>query len=353
MNLIPHSRPSIGREEKQAALRVLNSGFIAQGPRVEEFEHRLARSVNRKYGIAVSSGTAALALALKGLGIGEGKDVLVPSYTCAALLHALDFSGARAAVADIDPEDMNLCADSARKHRTRRTATIIVPHLFGRAADMKALAKLGLPILEDGTQALGAICFGKPVGSFGEASVFSFYATKMITTGEGGMIVTDSSKLAARLRDMRDYDKKNNYRFRMNFKMTDLAAALGIEQLKKLPEFIRKRRTIAEEYNQAGISEDNDKSFLLPVTSKERDHVYFRYVVRVSGGAAALIRSLNKKGIEAKSPIFKPLHRYLRLPLLYYPETERALQKAVSIPIFPGLSRPGIHSIANTLKATF
>ncbi len=333
LKLIPHSRPSIGREEKRAALRVLDSGFLAQGACVDEFEHRFARSVKRKYGVAVSSGTAALALALKALGMGDGKDVLVPSYTCAALLHALDFNGAHAVVADINPEDMNLCADSARKYRTRRTTAMIVPHLFGRAADMKALARLGLPILEDGTQALGAACFNKPVGSFGEAGIFSFYATKMITTGEGGMIVTDSLKLATCLRDMRDYDKKNNYRFRMNFKMTDLAAALGLEQLKKLPEFVRARRQAAETYSR-GLSR---AELALPEDSKERPSVYFRYVVRVPRGAAALIESLNRRGLEAKSPIFKPLHRYLNLPDKKFPETARAMGDACSLPIFPGI----------------
>ena len=343
---IPHSRPAIGREEKAAALRVLDSGYLAQGPRVEEFEHRFARSVKRNYGIAVSSGTAALALALKALGIGAGKDVLVPSYTCAALLHALDFSGAHPTVADISPEDMNLSVDSALKRKTRKTAAMIVPHLFGRASDMKALAALGLPILEDGTQSLGALGFGKPVGSFGEVSIFSFYATKMITTGEGGMIVTNSSKIAARLRDMRDYDKKPDYRFRMNFKMTDLAAALGLEQLKKLKGFVSERRKIAAEFDGAL----QGTSLKTPANSKARPCVYFRYVLR-AGNSAAAIRTLQRQGIDAKSPVYKPMHRYLKLSASDFPETERALREAVSIPLYPGLSQTGIRQITQALRA--
>ncbi len=349
MKNIPHSQPTLGREEKKACARVLDSRCLTQGKKVEEFEHRFARSVGRQYGIAVSSGTAALALALKALEIRRDYQVLVPSYTCAALLHALDFVGAQPVVADISAEDMNLCADSARKNKTRKTVAMIVPHLFGRAANMRALSRLGMPVIEDGTQALGAACFGKPVGSFGRLSIFSFYATKMMTTGEGGMIVTDSARLAARLRDMRDYDKKNTYRFRMNFKMTDLAAAMGLEQLEKLPDFIRKRRRIAEYYDLAFAA---SAMTTLPAVSLERDSVYFRYVLRIPSGLAALIRRLNRRGIDAKSPVFKPLHRYLRLSDAVYSETMRAMREACSLPIFPTLSQGAMRRVAQTLLNT-
>ena len=341
LKTIPHSRPSLGREEKKACARVLDSLHIAQGPRVEEFEHSFARSAGRKYGVAVSSGTAALAMVLKALQLGHGRQVLIPSYTCAALLHALDFTGARAVLADISAEDMNLCAVSARQNKTRKTAAMIVPHMFGRTADMRALARLGFPLIEDGTQALGAQAFKKPVGSFGEAGIFSFYATKMMTTGEGGMIVTDSAKLAAGLRDMRDYDKKNDYGFRMNFKMTDLAAALGLEQLKKLPGFVLQRQETAGVYDAAF----KNTPLFIPACSRERPSVYFRYVLRVPGGAAALLRHLNRQGIEAKSPVFKPLHSYAGFSDRHFPETARALREACSLPIYPGLSAAKARSV--------
>ncbi len=367
MKMIPHSRPSLGNEEKKACAQAIDSLYLASGPRVEAFEKAFARQTGRRYGTAVSSGTAALVMALKALNVRAGEHAAMPSYTCAALLHAAEFCGVRPLLADIEAEDMNLSAASLKKNLRKKTGAVIVPHLFGRAADMKAILKLGLPVIEDGTQALGAEAFGKPVGSFGEVSIFSFYATKMMTTGEGGMLVTDSPKLADALRDMRDYDKKKNYAFRMNFKMSDLQAALGIEQLKKLPAFVRSRLKIAAMYDKlldprqkhsgmtrnlchsrallAGISACDDESFILPATSPERDSVYFRYVLQVSGGAGRLIRGLNQKGIEAKSPVFQPLHRTLNLADSRFPKTVRAMRDACSLPIFPDLTKASVSRV--------
>ncbi len=345
MKTIPHSQPTLGREEKKACAAVIDSLYLASGPIVAVFEKQFARMTHRKYAIAMSSGTAALAMVLKALNIGSRDRVAMPSYTCAALLHALDFVGARPVIADVSAEDMNLSAVDLKRRLTRKTVALIVPHVFGRAADIRSILKLGLPVIEDGTQALGAQAFGKPIGSFGVMSIFSFYATKMITTGEGGMIVTDSAVLARKLKDMRDYDKKETYRFRMNFKMSDLQAAVGIEQLKKLPAFIRARRTIAKSYSHAF----NKTGLKLPVSSRERDHVYFRYVLRIPNGAAGLLRKLNRQGIEAKSPVFKPLHRYLGLPDRGYPETVRATREVCSLPIFPGLSQAAVRSVIQAI----
>jgi len=341
MKKIAHSRPSLGQEEKRACSAVMDSLYLASGPRVEAFERAFAQKTGRRYAVAVSSGTAALAMALKALKLRSGQKVAVPSYTCAALLHALDFAGLEPLITDIETEDMNMSAADLTKRLNKNTAAVIVPHLFGRAADLKALQTLGLPLIEDGTQALGARAYGKPVGSFGELSIFSFYATKMITTGEGGMIVTDSLKLSDALRDMCDYDKKQTYRFRMNFKMSDLQAAVGLCQLKKLSGFAERRREISARYDLAfaGLPVG------IPEADKNRDSVYFRYILRVPGGAGRLIQHLNKQGIEAKSPIFKPLHRYLNLPDSNYPETALAMSEACSLPIFPDLPDAAVKKV--------
>jgi len=341
MKRIPHSRPSLGQEEKKACAQVIDSLYLAGGPRVEAFEAVFAKSVGRRYGIAVSSGTAALAMALKALALKSGRTVAIPSFTCTALLHALDFAGLKPLITDIDADDMNISASDLKKRIKKNTAGIIIPHLFGRAADMKAFAKFKIPMIEDGTQALGALAYGKPVGSFGEMSIFSFYATKMMTTGEGGMIVTDSSKYAAALYDMRAYDKKADYRFRMNFKMSDLQASIGISQLKKVPEFVRDRVKIAQRYDLAFAA----LPIGIPAADILRDSVYFRYVLSVPGEASRLIRHLNKQGIEAKSPIFKPLHRYLNLPDSSYPETVIAMNEACSLPIFPDLKSADMNKV--------
>lgn len=332
--MIPHSRPTFGPEEKRACARVLDSCQIAQGEKVAEFERGFCRLTGRRYAIAVNSGSAALSLALRALGIEAGHEVIVPSYNCAALLHALDSVGASARVVDIDPDDYNLSVLGTRRALSRKIKAVIVPYLFGRAARIREFLKLGLPVIEDGTQSLGAHDGGRPVGSFGEISIFSFYATKMITTGEGGMLLTDSGRLAGALRDMRDYDKKERYGFRTNSKMTDLQAAIGIEQLKKLPSFIRARRKIARNYDRvfAGLNVTR------PCADRARDHVYFRYVLAVRPDAGGFLRKLRRAGIDAKRPVFKPLHRYLGLPDGDFLVTARAMREVCSVPIYPAMN---------------
>ncbi|KKT00587.1 MAG: hypothetical protein UV78_C0076G0005 [Parcubacteria group bacterium GW2011_GWA2_43_17] len=333
--MIPHSRPTLGTEEKKACADVIDSLHLAQGRKVEEFEKAFCAFTGRRHAVAVSSGTAALHLTLVALGVGQKHQVIIPSYNCAAILQPIVALRAKPVFADIDPEDFNIsAADTARKIE-KNTGAAVIPHLFGRAADMDKFTKLHIPLIEDGTQALGAKAGKKKVGCFGVASIFSFYATKMITTGEGGMVVTDSKKMADRVRDLRDYDKKETFRPRTNSKMTDLEAAMGLVQLAKLSGFIQKRRSIAARYAEVF----GNAPVEIPRDASSRDHVYFRYVVRVKGRKAlAWVKALNKGGIEAKPPIFKPLHRYLNRADSSFPETAKAMAEAVSLPIFPAMT---------------
>lgn len=331
--MIPHSRPTLGTEEKSAVQEVLNSGQIAQGKRVIEFERKFCQLVDRRYAVATSSGSSALYLGLLALEIKKGDEVILPSYTCTALLYVLDSVGARPILVDIDLDDFNLSLTQVKKKIRQKTKLILVPHLFGRAARIEELVKLGVPVLEDGTQALGARVGKGKVGSFGVLSIFSFYATKMITTGEGGMILTDSQRLAERLHDIRDYDKKETYKFRTNSKMTDLEAAIGIEQLKKLPQFIQRRSQIAKRYRAAIPATE----IIPPVDDSYRKHVYFRYAVRVPKKSKEWIRSMTAQGVEVKSPVYKPLHQYLGLPESNFRATGQAMKECLSIPIYPSL----------------
>lgn len=345
--MIPHSRPTFGPEEKRACLQVLDSLQIAQGRKVEEFEKRFCKITGRRYAIAVNSGSTALSLALRVLGVGERNEVIVPSFNCAALLHAVDSVHAEACVADIESEDCNLSVSQTKKALSRRTKAIVAAHIFGRAGRIKELLKLGVPVIEDGTQALGAHAGGNPVGSFGPVSVFSFYATKMITTGEGGMLLTDSKQLAEKLFDMRDYDKKDRYGFRTNSKMTDLQAAIGIEQLRKLSFFVRKRREIAHRYDQAFTR----RGLTLPVADHDRDHVYFRYVLRIKQNSERFLRELIRKGVDAKRPVYKPLHRYLNLSGGAFPATVSAMKEVCSIPIYPSMSEKECERVSRAVRA--
>ena len=339
--MIPHSRPTLGTEEKRALEEVLESGEIAQGRRVREFEKNFCALLGRRYAVAVSSGTSALHLSLLALEIGRGDEVILPSYTCAALLHAVAAAGARPVVVDIDPEDFNLSMRETRKKIRRRTRAVIIPHAFGRAAAIEELSDAKIAVIEDGTQALGAKVGDCRVGSFGRASVFSFYATKMITTGEGGMVLTNSRRVAQRLQDLRDYDKREKYDFRTNSKMTDLEAAMGIVQLGKLPAFIQRRREIASRYTAAL----QGSGVLAPAADSRRDPVYYRYVVRVTKKPKDWLRQVRNCGIDAKEPVFKPLHRYLNLPDSQFPETTRAMKESCSLPIYPTLSEEACREV--------
>lgn len=347
--MIPHSRPTLGAEEKAAIQAVLESGQIAQGERVMEFEKTLCRFTGRRYAVAASSGTAALGLSFLALGISRGDEVILPSYTCVALLNAVKSVGAHPVITDIDLRDFNLSLTGAKERIGRKTKAVVVPHAFGLPALLDQFEELGVPLIEDGTQALGARARARAVGSFGRVSIFSFYATKMIATGEGGMILTDLPRLAARLHDLRDYDKKERYEFRTNSKMTDLEAAMGIEQTKKLPRFIARRRELARRYREAF----RDLAIALPFEDPDRESVYYRYVVRIPKKKREFMRRLALSGIEVKEPVFKPLHQYLGLRDSKFPFTVQALKESCSLPLYPSLSDEACDEVCQAVRDSF
>jgi dTDP-4-amino-4,6-dideoxygalactose transaminase len=327
---IPHSRPSLGAEEEAAAAAVVASGQIAEGPEVAAFEREAAELLGVGHAVCVSSGTAALYLALAALGAGPGDEVVVPSFVCSALLHAVAAAGARPVPADIDPESLNIDPADARARLSARTKAIIVPHMFGLPADLDRLAGLGVPIIEDCAQAIGAAHRGRPVGTCGEAAIFSFYATKVLATGEGGMVVTTSAALAERVRDIKSYDKKTDHRRRFNFKMTDIQAAIGRVQLRKLPEFIRRRREIAADY-RASLA---GTALRLPPDAPGR--IYFRFVLDGLADPGSFRRLAHERGIGCEPPVHIPLHRILGVD--GFPRSEHAWRSTISLPIYPSLS---------------
>ncbi len=340
--VIPHSRPTIHDEDIQAVSGVLFSGHLAQGEKVREFEERVAAWMGCRGGVATNSGTAALHLALLTLGVGPGDEVLLPSYTCVALLHAVRYVGATPCVVDSEPGGYNISVQEAQWHVSPRTKAVIVPHMFGMPADLEPLASLGVPLIEDCAQALGATYHDQPVGRFGMISICSFYATKVITTGEGGMLLSDSELLLRRARDMRDYDGRAAHETRFNYKMTDMQAALGLSQLCRLPSFLARRRALASRYS-AGLG---GLPVSLPAARHGRTHIFYRYVMGV-GDAARLARRLGVKGIECKAPVFKPLHSYLKQD--GFAQAEAAMRSALSIPLYPSLTDAEADRIARTV----
>ena len=344
-DFIPHSRPTLGQAEIDPVAGVIASSQIAQGQVVHEFERAFAQKMNAKYAVSTNSGTAALHLVLLAMGIGEQDEVVIPSYVCSALLNAVKYIGATPILAEIDPGNYNLDPDDVQRRLTRRTKAVIVPHLFGLAADMEGLLALNVPIIEDCAQAIGSTYRQKCVGTFGEAAIFSFYATKVMTTGEGGMVVSGSKGLIDRVRDLREYDNKDKYKIRYNYKTTDIHAAVGLVQLSRIERFIQRRRAIASSYDEAFESLD------LQIPLPEQGHIYFRYVLGLGTDAGPWIRKLKGEGIGCARPVYRPLHMYLNLN--GYPQTMNAWQQALSIPIYPSLSNQDIDRVIEKIIETF
>jgi dTDP-4-amino-4,6-dideoxygalactose transaminase len=345
--IIPHSRPTLTGSESKAVSSVLESGQIAQGPKVHEFEKQFSGYIGRKEAAATSSGTAALHLALLALGVTDKDEIIVPSFVCTAVLNAVLYTGANPVVVDIDPETHNISVDSVKRAVTKQTKAVIVPHMFGCPAEIEKLSELGIPVIEDCAQSVGSDYDGQKAGSFGILSVFSFYATKVFTTGEGGMVVSDSEELVSRVKDLREYDNKQDYAVRFNTKMTDFQAALGLNQLSHLEEFLDKREMIADRY----FSEFKDCGFSLPVRKKGREHIYYRFVVKTEDEASLSLERLQQKGIMCQRPVFVPLH--VCLGLSGFSHTMEIWQSAISIPLYPSLTEEEIEKIIAVVREIF
>ena len=336
--MIPHSRPTVSEEDAQAVARVVREGQLAQGPEVAAFETEVADRVGVPAAAAVSSGTTALELALRALDLGPGAEVIVPTYVCDALHHAVTRSGAVAVLADADPTTLTLSPIDAKRRLTRRTRGIVVPHAFGFAVDLAPFEALGVPVIEDCAQALGARIGAHAAGALGRLAVCSFYATKLLTTGEGGMVLGPPD-LVARVRDLRDYDERADLVPRLNAKLTDMQAALGRSQLRRLDTFIARRRAIAAEYRRRLAG----PGCRLPADVGAR-HVYHRFVVEVEAPVPSLMEALGARGVTARRPVFRPLHRALGLD--GYPEADRLWNRCLSLPCYPSLTDDEVAAVA-------
>jgi len=344
-SIIPHSKPTLGPEEAKAVSAVIESGRIAAGEQVGRFERAFEKFLGVDYAVSTSSGTSALHLTLLAMDVRPGDEVIMPSYVCSALLNAVNYIGAAPILVEISPDTYNLDAADVKKRLNRRSKAIIVPHLFGLAADMKPILELEVPVIEDCAQAAGAVYRRQPVGAFGQAAVFSFYATKVMTTGEGGMVVSNSSKIAERIRDLTSYDRRKNYKIRFNYKMTDIQAALGLVQLGRLASMIKRRQAIAQKYSSAFSGLD------LKLPPSETGHIYFRYVLGLHAESAPWIQALARKGVACERPIHLPLHRHMNLK--GYPVTEKAWQNSLSIPIYPLLTDENLQSVIDAVTACY
>jgi perosamine synthetase len=360
--VIAISRPLIGEEEQAAVRRVLESGAIAQGPRVAEFERAFAAFVGVRHAIATSNGTTALHAALLAHGVGRGDEVITTPFTFIASVNAILYTGARPVFVDID-ESFNIDAESIEAAIGPRTRAIMPVHLYGQPADMGAICAIArrhrLAIVEDACQAHGATFEGRKAGAFG-IGCFSFYATKNMTTGEGGMITTDDDELALRARRIINHGMRVRYYHETlgyNYRMTDVAAAIGIEQLKKLPSFNARRAENARFYDQrlAGVA-----GLIAPRALPNRTHVYHQYTLRVTGETGVdrdqLAAALADEGITTGVYYPLPAHRQesLRtagLGAADLPAAEAAARQVLAIPVHPSLTERERSSIVERIAS--
>ena len=339
--MIRHARPAVAEEDALAVARVVRSGALAQGPETEAFEAAVAARLGVEAAAAVAAGSAALELALRALGVGAGDEILVPTYACDALHHAVTRCGAHPVLVDADPATSSLDPADARRRLTPRTRAVIVPHAFGLAAPLAPFLALGPPVIEDCAQALGAVRDGRPAGSAGAAAVCSFYATKLLTTGEGGL-VGGPARLVARVRDAREYDERPDLVPRFNYKLTDIQAALGRSQLARFDDFLARRRAIADRYR----TRLHGLPCRLPGEAGPA-HVYHRFVIEVERPLGAVIAALERRGVCARRPVFRPIHRALGLD--GYPEADRLWERALSLPCYPALTDAEVDRVAAAL----
>jgi len=354
--LINIAKPLIGTEEKKAVLEVLESGIIAQGPRVKAFEEAFADMCGVRYAIATSSGTTALHTALLASEIGEGDEVITSPFTFIASANSILYSGARCVFVDIDPRTFNLDPKAIEPAITQNTRAIMPIHLFGLSCDMGPIVEIaemyGLSIIEDACQSHGASYGGRKVGSFG-TGVFSLYPTKNITSAEGGMITTDDEGIAERCRMIRQHGMRTRYlheQLGYNYRMSDLHAAIGLEQLKKLAGFNRARQENAR-YLSANLV-----GVVTPFVPDGRQHVFHQYTIRVPDRKRDTLRAHlfdNEIGCEVyyPRPVHKqPIYQTDQVSSQSFPNSETAASKVLSLPVHPGLSKTDLETIVRMVN---
>ncbi len=336
---IPHSRPLLGNEEAEAARRVILSGMLAEGPEVAAFERELAAWLGWGRAAAVAHGTAALHLALLGVGAAPGRSVILPSYCCVSVLNSVHYTGATPILVDCLPDQPDVDFELVRRALREDTVAVVVPHLFGRVVRVK---ELPVAIVEDATQSLG----GQGVGRVGVATVYSFYATKMLAGGEGGAVVSRKMALDRLVRERRSYDGKPDWEQRYNYKLTDLAAALLRVQLTRLDGFLKRRAELAAFYRAelAGLD------LVLP----SEQSVWYRFVIEVKRGSyESAEKALHELGVGARPPVFRPIHHYLGLPARDFPHSQRRWRRSLSVPLYPSLTQPEAERVVACLKQVF
>ncbi|MGI8413574.1 MAG: DegT/DnrJ/EryC1/StrS family aminotransferase [Solirubrobacteraceae bacterium] len=360
---IPLARPVIGAREEELVLEVLRSGRLSLGPRLAEFEQAFAARVGAVHASAVSSGTAGLHLALRAVGVQAGSEVVTSPFSFVASANAVLYEGARPVFADIDPVTLNLSLPAAAAALTDRTAALLPVHIFGYPADLPGLEQLGAPIVEDACEALGALdAEGVPVGGRGHPAVFGFYANKQLTTGEGGMVTTATATVKERLDSERNQGRApdmgwlDHDRLGFNYRLSDIACALGLAQLERLDEMLAGRARVAGLYREA-LAPIDGLTLPCPDAGANR-RGWFVFVVQLPQGVDrdATVRALGARGIPSK-PYFPAVHlmSFYRQRFGHregeFPVCEHVAARSIALPFFPEMSEGQVERVAISLRA--
>ncbi len=377
--MIPYGRHFIDKNDIKEVVKALKSAFISQGPKISEFEERLAKYCGAKYAVAVSSGTAALHIACLAAGMGKGDEAITTPITFVATANSILYSGATPVFADIGYEDMTIDADEIKKKISSRTKAILPVHFAGLPCDLAEISKISrkhdLIVIEDSCHALGAAYKGHPIGScrYSDMSVFSFHPVKHITTGEGGMVTTNSKKIYQKLLALRShgiYKKKSlinakggwYYEMRdlgFNYRMTDVQAALGCSQMNKLAQFLKSRDRIARAYNKAFRDSLGNSVKLPAVDFLDRTHSWHLYILRLNEGSSRVSRrglyeELHLKGVGAQVhyiPVTShPYYRNKGYKTSDFPNSKKFYNNAISLPLHPKMTNGQVDHVIKTVK---
>lgn len=373
MEFIPVNEPLIGEKEKELVLNCLETGWISsEGPYVKEFENSFSKKFHRKYGVAVSSGTAALDIAIKALDLKKGDEIIIPSFTIISCIHQIVRIGARPIFIDSDLNTWNLDITKIEAEITPKTKAILVPHIYGLPVDMQFIISLAkkhnLFVIEDAAEMIGQTCRSEFCGSFGHLSTFSFYANKHITTGEGGMILTNSEFLNERCKLLRNLCFQSKSRFihdeiGWNYRMTNIQAALGLGQLERIEEIIKRKREIGEIYIDK--LKELTNFFTLPLLSTDyAKNIFWVFGIvlknkNIFKSAKDLATCLKEKNIGSR-PFFYPLHlqpvlrrEYSYISNLDLPNSKLLYENGLYLPSGLALKNDQIEYICNTIKDIF
>jgi perosamine synthetase len=362
------SQPDINEQDRAAVMDVLNSNALSLGPKVPEFEQAAAAATGSKHGVAVNSGTSALHLCIKAAGIGEGDEVITTPFSFVASSNCILFEGARPVFVDIDPITFNVDPEAISAAITPATKAIVPVHVFGRPCAINEIQKIaerrGLTVIEDSCEAIGATYRGKAVGSFGQTGVFAFYPNKQLTTGEGGMIVTDDDAVAAKCRSWRNQGRSDSDAWLehgtlgYNYRLSDINCALGTSQFSRLAEIIGARARVAKTYNEALKNVPG----IIPPRLSEPDATisWFVYVVRLTDEFTRedrdqILQRLRNNGVACRN-YFSPIH----LQPFYverfgyrkgdFPVTEFISERTIALPFYNRLSEGEVDYVCETLR---